>query len=227
MRNVLTVVRLPLACRMRMKAGTALALLLAAGPCLGQDILGPDFSPARTSFVCIAAETGGALLCSGAAAGLGYGLNLLLPGLRPNASANLALYVGIEIVRYLPYAMVPPSAAGGADWVGRSLDYPGTLWHAVVGSVVIGGPYAVIGSGLLSVSDELPSPLEFWAVYAGLSSVGAVAGYEVGKLFGPQPLDLGAIPANFDPHSVGMRPVQSSSGDCVTALDFRLISARF
>jgi hypothetical protein len=210
-----------------MRAGTALALLLAAGPCLGQDNLGPDFSPARTSFVCIAAETGGALLCSGAAAGLGYGLNLLMPGLRPNASANLALYVGIEIVRYLPYAMVPPSAAGGADWVGRSLDYPGNLWHAVVGSVVIGGPYAVIGSGLLPVSDKLPSPLEFWVVYTGLSSVGAVAGYEVGKLFSSPSYDLGTLPANFDLPSVGMRPVESSNGEIATALDFRLVNARF
>jgi hypothetical protein len=212
-----------------MRAGIALTLLLAAGSCLGQDNLGPDFSPARTGFVCIAAETGGAILCSGAAAGLGYGLNQLLPGLRINSSANLALYVGFQILRILPYTMVPPSAAGGADWAGRSLDYPGTLWHAIVGSVVIGGAgtYAAVRSGLVPDSDEPPSTLAFWAVYAGTSSLGAVLGYEIGKLVSRPSYDLGSLPARFDLPTVGMRPVQSDDPKFAAALDFRLLNARF
>jgi len=123
--------------------------------------------------------------------------------------------------------VVPPLSAACTYWLGKKYysEYErGSFWWSV------GGAYAgaLLGTGtfLLVDNNSDSETLTYISAIGGglMIPLGAVLGYNLSR---NSSSDFGFNNSRFDLPSIGLRPEKTDDGKTITAVDFKLINARF
>jgi len=175
----------------------------------------------KPSFGVYAAEFGGATLGTALSVGTGVGL-LYFVVMSSEFGENYVPQI-IALVAVAPIALAPASAAFGACLVGERMNQNGDFWKSTLGAVCGSIVGYGLGYGITRINPErISGIIEIPTTLVG-NSVGAVIGYNLSQNSG----GVGLNNQRFGLPSIGLRLEKNNQGKIISALDLKLINARF
>jgi len=194
-------------------------LTIACSLLSAQQLYNPDASD-KPTFGVYAAEFGGAMggfLLSAALAG---GLLLIFPDEPAIGPVNIQTQA-LTILGLTGVIGVPCLTSYGAYLVGNHYEQDGKYWPSVLGAYLglLGG--VAVGAGIWKLTEN-----SICIIPCGIIGItaGSVIGYNRSR---PKPSSSQGFYNHFEPPTLGLRPEKTDDGKTITAVDFKLIKARF
>lgn len=180
-------------------------------------------------------EFGYALGGSTCCVGSGIGASLLVAGiLMSDERRNLGVVFGLSVVlSTLPFILTPVGAAWGTFKAAKEIDPGGSFWVSCFGAtagLIVGGGLGFGSEYVIhkTTGGDRNSSWPYWWLTIPLAflgnSIGAVIGYNLSL---PRKFRPGYLYQHFDPPSFCMKTEKTQEGKTITAVNFRLINARF